>query len=338
MYDPVLGRMLSPDNYISDAGSTQDYNRYSYAKNNPLLYTDPDGNNPIVGAIIGAVSYTLGVSFSNGGFKNWNWFGFASSVVVGAMTGGFASEIGGAVSAAVEAKTLTQFAAGAIQAGAYGAFGGTTSMLTAGSFVSGALTGDAGSAVGSLTGLIPGIGTRGWGTAVQTGSSATFGGVVSDLSGGDFWSGAALAAIIAGFNHAAHRMLEDDGPRKNNSKGNNYFGDRYTGPNNPDGYFLPPLNKRDAISMKHDQAYDKFKAAGLKGVLTDGYIFPADTSFTFDQIKLSTKLYYQGTVTPLPFRVALIYYRQSIKTFGAGLSMGTATTPKFIFNNPYKIP
>ncbi len=26
MYDPVLGRMLSPDNYISDAGFTQDYN------------------------------------------------------------------------------------------------------------------------------------------------------------------------------------------------------------------------------------------------------------------------------------------------------------------------
>ena len=28
LYDPVLGRMLSPDNYISDAGFTQDYNRY----------------------------------------------------------------------------------------------------------------------------------------------------------------------------------------------------------------------------------------------------------------------------------------------------------------------
>lgn len=72
LYDPVLGRMLSPDNYISNAGYTQDYNRYSYAKNNPLLYTDPDGNNPIIGAIIGAVSYTLGVAFSKGGFKNWN--------------------------------------------------------------------------------------------------------------------------------------------------------------------------------------------------------------------------------------------------------------------------
>lgn len=209
LYDPVLGRMLSPDNYISDAGFTQDYNRYSYARNNPLLYTDPDGNNPIVGAIIGAVSYTLGVALSDGGFKNWNWFGFASSVVVGAMTGGFAAEVGGALSSAVAANTLSSFAAGAIQVGAYAAFGGTTSYLTGGSFLSGALTGAAGSAMGSLTGLIPGIQTNGWGTAVQVGSSAAFGGIVADLSGGNFWRGAAQAAIIAGFNHAAHRMGEN---------------------------------------------------------------------------------------------------------------------------------
>jgi hypothetical protein len=45
-------------------------------------------------------------------------------------------------------------------------------MLTGGSFLSGALTGAAGSAMGSLTGLIPGIQTNGWGTAVQVGSSA----------------------------------------------------------------------------------------------------------------------------------------------------------------------
>jgi RHS repeat-associated protein len=208
LYDPVLGRLLSPDNYVQNQFGTQDYNRYSYAKNNPLLYTDPDGNNPIIGAIIGAVSYTLGVAFSDGGFKNWSWFGFGSSVIMGAMTSGFASEIGGAVSAGVTAGTLSPFAAGAIQFGAYGAFGGMTSMVTGGSFVSGALTGAAGSAVGSLTGLIPGIQTNGWGRAVQIGSSAAFGGVVADLSGGNFWSGAAQAGLVAGFNHVAHQALQ----------------------------------------------------------------------------------------------------------------------------------
>ncbi|MDR6807507.1 RHS repeat-associated protein [Dyadobacter sp. BE34] len=43
LYDPVVGRMLSPDNYVQADGSTQSYNRYSYAGNNPLRYTDPDG-------------------------------------------------------------------------------------------------------------------------------------------------------------------------------------------------------------------------------------------------------------------------------------------------------
>jgi RHS repeat-associated protein len=43
MYDPVVGRMLSPDNFVQSDGFTQSYNRYSYAGNNPLRYTDPDG-------------------------------------------------------------------------------------------------------------------------------------------------------------------------------------------------------------------------------------------------------------------------------------------------------
>jgi len=44
MYDPVVGRMLSPDNNVQSPGFTQSYNRYSYCFNNPLKYTDPDGN------------------------------------------------------------------------------------------------------------------------------------------------------------------------------------------------------------------------------------------------------------------------------------------------------
>ncbi|MGC9330782.1 MAG: RHS repeat domain-containing protein [Bacteroidales bacterium] len=43
MYDPVLGRMLSPDNYVQDPTNPQNYNRYAYAMNNPLKYMDPDG-------------------------------------------------------------------------------------------------------------------------------------------------------------------------------------------------------------------------------------------------------------------------------------------------------
>lgn len=43
MYDPVVGRVLSVDNYVQNPYSTQSYNRYSYVMNNPLKYTDPSG-------------------------------------------------------------------------------------------------------------------------------------------------------------------------------------------------------------------------------------------------------------------------------------------------------
>jgi RHS repeat-associated protein len=43
LYDPLVGRFLSPDPYVQDPTNTQNYNRYSYVLNNPLKYTDPTG-------------------------------------------------------------------------------------------------------------------------------------------------------------------------------------------------------------------------------------------------------------------------------------------------------
>ncbi|WP_246041043.1 RHS repeat-associated core domain-containing protein [Flavivirga rizhaonensis] len=43
MYDPQVGRFLSPDNHIQEPFNTQNYNRYGYVLNNPLMYTDPTG-------------------------------------------------------------------------------------------------------------------------------------------------------------------------------------------------------------------------------------------------------------------------------------------------------
>lgn len=44
LYDPKLKRFLSADNFIQDIGNTQNFNRYGYVLNNPLMYTDPTGN------------------------------------------------------------------------------------------------------------------------------------------------------------------------------------------------------------------------------------------------------------------------------------------------------
>ena len=44
VYDPVLGRFLSPDKYVQEGDNSQNYNSYSYCLNNPLKYADPSGN------------------------------------------------------------------------------------------------------------------------------------------------------------------------------------------------------------------------------------------------------------------------------------------------------
>jgi RHS repeat-associated protein len=43
MYDPTLGRFLSPDPNVQFVADLQSYNRYSYVLNNPLTHTDPTG-------------------------------------------------------------------------------------------------------------------------------------------------------------------------------------------------------------------------------------------------------------------------------------------------------
>ncbi len=42
-YDPAIGRFIQPDIIVPDPTNPQDLNRYTYAGNNPLRYTDPSG-------------------------------------------------------------------------------------------------------------------------------------------------------------------------------------------------------------------------------------------------------------------------------------------------------
>jgi RHS repeat-associated protein len=43
IYNPTLGRFMSPDPFVNDADGTQMLNRYAYVRNNPLSLTDPSG-------------------------------------------------------------------------------------------------------------------------------------------------------------------------------------------------------------------------------------------------------------------------------------------------------
>ena len=57
LYDPVTSSMLSPDNNIQMPDFSQNLNRYAYCFNNPLSYTDPDGNTALKSALLFYLMY-----------------------------------------------------------------------------------------------------------------------------------------------------------------------------------------------------------------------------------------------------------------------------------------
>ena len=65
MYDPMLGRFLSPDNYVQMPDFSQNFNRYSYCLNNPLKYVDPDGEFFIF-TVLSAIGNTIGNIIKHG--------------------------------------------------------------------------------------------------------------------------------------------------------------------------------------------------------------------------------------------------------------------------------
>ncbi|UZD37493.1 polymorphic toxin type 23 domain-containing protein [Capnocytophaga ochracea] len=104
LYDPVLHRFLQPDNFVQDPFNTQNFNRYGYCLNNPLVYVDKNGEIVwwVVGvaALIGA--YTGG-TIANEGEANpikWNyadnWGYILGGAAIGAING-YVSQLVGAM-------------------------------------------------------------------------------------------------------------------------------------------------------------------------------------------------------------------------------------------------
>ena len=62
-YDPEIGRFITADNVVSDQYSTQSWNRFSYVRNNPIMYKDPTGHTEEganIGSLVGLASPIIG--------------------------------------------------------------------------------------------------------------------------------------------------------------------------------------------------------------------------------------------------------------------------------------
>jgi RHS repeat-associated protein len=89
-YDSRIGYFISPDSIVPDPSNLLDYNRYAYARGNPLKYNDPTGHWIESAVDIGFIGYDLYDIRQNG--LNWeNGLSLAADVgglILPIFTGG----------------------------------------------------------------------------------------------------------------------------------------------------------------------------------------------------------------------------------------------------------
>lgn len=235
IYDPILRKFLSPDNYVQDPFNTQSFDRFSYVFNNPLLYTDPSGNFGIVAAIIigaavgmvakGIMNMIAGIPF---------WYGMGKAGVMGAISGAISLGIGTWASG-IFGNGVT-FGKALFEAGLHAINGGVTSAIEGGKFLSGALSGMVSSLMSSG---IQSLGETGmaWVNA-ETGKTiqplynefgrtymkaamlvagGLSGGLSATIAGGNFWQGMKQGLLTSGLNHLGH-VVADSFDRSNYDK------------------------------------------------------------------------------------------------------------------------
>ena len=197
LYDPVIGRFFSPDNYVQMPFNSQNFNRYSYCLNNPLKYTDPSGELfGIDDAVIAFAVFNLASSMMQASFNGQSvWKAGAISLLSSVATYGIGAAFGSAGS----------FGHELLRAGAHGLSSGVTTALEGGNFISGFASGALSSGIGSYA---EGVKMN---TGLMIASTTAMGGVAAWATGGDFLQGAMQGMNIGVLNHAMH----DDPPSTN---------------------------------------------------------------------------------------------------------------------------
>ena len=154
MYEPIMGRFISPDPFVQMPDNSQNFNRYTYCLNNPLRYTDESGEWFLVDdlfAIIvgGTINLTSNIIQGNisGDFGECFVKGFAAFSAGGvAGWGGLHPELGGWAWGGAVAGATNAWLGGATTAEGI-LLGGAMGIVSSGA---GALGGHIGNQLGSV--------------------------------------------------------------------------------------------------------------------------------------------------------------------------------------------
>ena len=190
LYDPILGRFLSPDNYVQMPDFSQSFNRYSYCLNNPLKYTDPSGELfGIDDAIIAFAAFSMASSMVQAAFNGESvWKAAGLSLLSSAASYGIGSAFG----------PVGNWGNELLRAGAHGIASGAIGALNGGGFGSGFVTGALSSGIGSFA---QGVNMN---PALMVASTSAMGGFGAWLTGGNVMQGVMQGMSIGLFNHAKH--------------------------------------------------------------------------------------------------------------------------------------
>jgi RHS repeat-associated protein len=225
IYDPTVGRFLSPDPTVEQLTDLQDLNRYSYVGNNPLSLADPTGlcflgcfwNHGIFRAIEAIIVATLAQEWALPeleGIQAGAQISSGAAVLNAGISGGLSGyvatgRLSGALYGALEstafvgvhiAKADLGIGSGSLaSAGMHAAVGGLFSLVQGQNFKSGFLA----------AGFSDLAGSDGSGSAADIARHAVYGGLGAVLGGGKFANGAVTGSFGLLFNDLFHGFFEE---------------------------------------------------------------------------------------------------------------------------------
>jgi RHS repeat-associated protein len=295
IYDPILRRFLSPDNYVQDPYNTQNFNRYGYVYNNPLLYTDPSGEIPFLAVVF--IGMAVGI-MANGINNMINgipfWYGAGKAGLMGAVSGAISFGIGSIATNTFQATMSV--CKSLFEAGMHGITSGIMSDIQGGTFASGFAAGAVSSLVssgiqslGETGGIKTAFGNSDSYKAVLIASGGLSGGIASTIAGGNFWDGMRQGLITSGLNHLAHEVSsgfggEDENTNENDppNKYKRFFANKLNEAQN--SYNKSKIGLRQIFNGAEITGGTMEIAGSLGAIFTDG----ATLSIAAEGFKIST--------------------------------------------------